>query len=168
MGATGTLWDYILYQNPSAVKRESYLLSVQLFEEETSVANNVRSREGEHSPEPETTHAPPETSGSAPAERPSVRTLGDDHASLTHRLRKGGLEGALVVGLFDDGAPGEVMLAVKKPLPALDAFTEALNLALAYGVPAGPLAEKLAALVTGSEAEAARHIAAWLREKFPA
>jgi hypothetical protein len=101
---------------------------------------------------------------------PGPRTLGDDHSSLTHRFKAGSVEGIFIVGLFDDGAPGEALFVPRTASPAatatLGALTDALNLALPYGVPAGPLAEKLAAL-TGGEAEAAaQHLAVYLGEKF--
>ncbi len=108
----------------------------------------------------------------APAFAPTRRTLGDDHASVTHRFRAGSVEGLFIVGLLDDGAPGEVLFVPRQASPAiserLDALTEILNVALPYGVPPGPLAQKLVALTGESEAApAVQHLAAYLTEKFP-
>jgi hypothetical protein len=101
---------------------------------------------------------------------PARRTLGDDHPSVTHRFQAGEIEGLFVVGLFDDGTPGEVLFVPRKASPAasetLNLITDALNVALPYGVPPGMLAEKLAAL-TGEAAPAMQHLAAYLTEKFP-
>jgi hypothetical protein len=102
---------------------------------------------------------------------PALRTLGDDHPSVTHRFRAGETEGLFVVGLFDDGAPGEVLFVPRKSAPGvsekLNLLTEVLNSTLPHGVPPGPLAHKLAALIGESDAApAAQHLAAHLTEKF--
>lgn len=164
-------------------------LSVQLFEEEAPRANTVKNGRGEKAPQVETlpVEAPVEAPKPAPApSAPPVvevvepvaaaapttgpRTLGDDNASLTHRFKAGSVEGIFIVGLFDDGTPGEALFVPRTASPAattaLNAVTEALNLALPYGVPAGPLAARLATLASGDAQAAVEHLAAYLNEKF--
>jgi len=111
----------------------------------------------------------------APAPAPLATSgpcaLPDERQSITHAFKLGSIEGLLVVGLYDDGTPGELLVVVRKASSAvavaLDAFTETLNLALPYGVPAGPLAIQLARLTVSSEAsEASQYIATYLRSKF--
>ena len=99
------------------------------------------------------------------------RTLPDERQSVTHTLKVGGCEGLLIVGLFADGSPGEVLLMLRRAprgvSEALDAFTGALTLALPYGVPIGPLAAQLTRLLSTAEAqEAGQYIADYLRSKF--
>ena len=77
----------------------------------------------------------------------------------------------MVVGLFDDGTPGEVLLLLRNApagaRSALEAFAATLTLALPYGVPAGVLANQLLALVVESSArEAASSIASSLSSRF--
>ena len=99
------------------------------------------------------------------------RSLPDERQSLTLTLKAGGCEGLVVVGLFDDGTPGEVLLLLRNAptgaRSALEAFAATLTLALPYGVPAGVLANQLITLVGESGArEAASSIASSLSSRF--
>lgn len=116
---------------------------------------------------------------SVPAPTPAVtvtvgqtpRCLPDERQSLTLTLKAGGCEGLVIVGLFEDGAPGEVLLLLRSaPAGAtavLEAFTATLTLALPYGIPAGVLANQLLALVDNASAHAAAQaIATSLSTRF--
>lgn len=76
------------------------------------------------------------------------RRLPAERPALTHRFRIGSLKGYLTVGLFEDGAPGEIFLVVAKEGSTLsgitDAFATAVSLALQYGVPLSSLVKKFA------------------------
>jgi hypothetical protein len=101
----------------------------------------------------------------------SPRSLPDERQSLTLTLKAGGCEGLVIVGLFADGTPGEVLLLLRNaPVGAaavLEAYAATLTLALPYGVPAGMLASQLLSLVSEPSArEAAEAIATSLRTRF--
>ena len=107
----------------------------------------------------------------APVVTTGPRSLPDERQSLTLTLKAGGCEGLVVVGLFDDGTPGEVLLLLRNAptgaRSALEAFAATLTLALPYGVPAGVLANQLITLVGESGArEAASSIASSLSSRF--
>lgn len=74
-------------------------------------------------------------SGSHPAIR---RRLPDERHSLTHHFSIGGQEGYVTVGLFEDGAPGEMFIRMAKEGSTvsglMDSFATAVSLALQYGV----------------------------------
>ena len=127
----------------------------------------------------EAVEAPPVAPSSAPAPKPVVekavvagpRVLPDDRNSVTHAFRASGVEGLAVVGLFDDGAPGEVLLVLRRAPDAvgeaLNAFTDALNLALPYGVPLAACARSLVRLAPAGDARAAiETLVGYLESKF--
>ncbi|MDE3112711.1 MAG: vitamin B12-dependent ribonucleotide reductase [Chloroflexota bacterium] len=84
-----------------------------------------------------------ETVVSATVER---RRLPDTRASLTHKFSIEGHEGYITVGLFDDGAPGELFVTMAKEGSTLsgmmDAFATSVSLLLQYRVPLAHLVEK--------------------------
>lgn len=107
-----------------------------------------------------------------PAPTRGPRSLPDERQSLTLTLKAGGCEGLVIVGLFDDRTPGEVLLLLRNaPAGAaavLEAYAATLTLALPYGMPAGALASQLLSLVSEPSArEAAGAIATSLRTRFP-
>jgi hypothetical protein len=117
---------------------------------------------------PTPTPAPVAVVAAAPA---GPRTLPDERQSLTLTLKAGGCEGLVIVGLFEDGTPGEVLLLLRKApagaTEALEAFAATLTLALPYGIPAGVLASQLLTLLGDSSAhEAARAITVSLSARF--
>ncbi|MGH2498773.1 MAG: LAGLIDADG family homing endonuclease, partial [Candidatus Limnocylindria bacterium] len=83
----------------------------------------------------------------APAVRPR-RRLPDTRASLTHKFSIEGHEGYITVGLFEDGAPGEIFITMAKEGSTLsgmmDAFATSISLLLQYGVPLAHMVEKFA------------------------
>ncbi|WP_395091491.1 hypothetical protein [Armatimonas sp.] len=106
-----------------------------------------------------------------PAVVPVLRRLPDERQSLTLALKVGGCAGLVIVGLFEDGTPGEVLLLLRSAPAgasvALEAFAATLTLALPYGIPAGVLASQLLALLPeGNAREAAASIAASLSARF--
>ena len=78
---------------------------------------------------------------------PYRRHLPDERRSITHKFRVGDQEGYLTVGLFEDGAPGEVFLKMAKEGSTVSGLTDAValltSIALQYGVSLEKLAGKL-------------------------
>ncbi|MDQ6637583.1 MAG: vitamin B12-dependent ribonucleotide reductase [Candidatus Dormibacteraeota bacterium] len=75
-----------------------------------------------------------------PAEaRPIRRRLPDERQSLTHKFDVAGHEGYITVGMYEDGAPGEVFITMAKEGSTIsgmmDAFATQTSVALQYGVP---------------------------------
>jgi ribonucleoside-diphosphate reductase alpha chain len=75
------------------------------------------------------------------------RKLPPERHSLTHRFSIGGTEGYLTVGMYADGAPGEVFIKMAKEGSTLsgimDGFAMSVSIALQYGVPLKALVDKL-------------------------
>jgi ribonucleoside-diphosphate reductase alpha chain len=73
--------------------------------------------------------------------------LPDERQSITHKFQVGEQEGYITVGLYQDGAPGEVFLRVNKQGSTVSGLMESLGLltsvALQYGVPLEGLARKM-------------------------
>ncbi len=81
-------------------------------------------------------------------ERPSRRRLSDTRQSLTHKFNVAGHEGYLVVGLYEDGMPGELFITMAKEGSTIgglmDSLGTAISVALQYGVPLQSLVNKFA------------------------
>jgi ribonucleoside-diphosphate reductase alpha chain len=79
-------------------------------------------------------------------ERPLRRRLPDTRESITHKFNVAGHEGYLVVGLYDDGAPGELFITMAKEGSTIgglmDSLGTAISVALQYGVPLASLVKK--------------------------
>jgi ribonucleoside-diphosphate reductase alpha chain len=91
------------------------------------------------------------TPAAAPAEpRAYRRKLPDERSSLTHKFSIGGHEGYITVGMYADGAPGEVFITMAKEGSTvsglMDSFATAISLALQYGVPLKVLVDKFSHL----------------------
>ena len=71
--------------------------------------------------------------------RPVRRKLPDERRSITHKFSIGGHEGYITVGMYDDGAPGEIFITMAKEGSTIsglmDAFATAVSFNLQYGVP---------------------------------
>ena len=82
----------------------------------------------------------------AAGEGPSRRRLPDERQAITHKFDIAGHEGYITVGLFEDGAPGEIFLVMAKEGSTIsgfaDAFAQAVSYALQYGVPLPVLVDK--------------------------
>ena len=80
--------------------------------------------------------------------RPVRRKLPDERRSLTHKFSIGGHEGYITVGMYDDGAPGEIFITMAKEGSTIsglvDAFATAVSFSLQYGVPLKFLVDKFA------------------------
>ncbi len=78
--------------------------------------------------------------------RPQRRRLPEERQSLTHKFSVGGHKGYITVGLYDDGAPGEMFIRMAKEGSTIsglmDNFATAVSIALQYGVPLKMLVEK--------------------------
>jgi ribonucleoside-diphosphate reductase alpha chain len=89
-----------------------------------------------------------ETDGrDAPAEgRLARRRLPDERRSITHKFSIGGHEGYMTVGMYDDGAPGELFVTMAKEGSVvsglMDSFATSISMALQYGVPLKVLCDK--------------------------
>jgi ribonucleoside-diphosphate reductase alpha chain len=77
---------------------------------------------------------------------PYRRRLADERNAITHKFSIGGHEGYLTVGMFEDGAPGEIFIVMSKEGSTLsgvmDSFATTVSLALQYGVPLKVLVNK--------------------------
>ena len=81
-----------------------------------------------------------------PVTTPSRRRLPDERRAITHKFDIAGHEGYVTIGLFEDGAPGELFLVMAKEGSTIsgfaDAFAQAVSYALQYGVPLQVLIDK--------------------------
>ena len=81
-------------------------------------------------------------------ERPMRRRLPDTRESLTHKFNVAGHEGYLIVGLYEDGTPGELFITMAKEGSTIgglmDSLGTAISVALQYGVPVQSLVNKFA------------------------
>ncbi len=80
--------------------------------------------------------------------RPVRRKLPDERRSITHKFSIAGHEGYITVGMYDDGAPGEIFITMAKEGSTIsglvDAFATAISFNLQYGVPLKFLVDKFA------------------------
>ncbi len=78
--------------------------------------------------------------------KPVRKRLPDTRMSITHKFSIEGHEGYINVGLYEDGAPGEVFLTMAKEGSTIsgmmDAFATSISLTLQYGVPLYDLVQK--------------------------
>jgi ribonucleoside-diphosphate reductase alpha chain len=86
----------------------------------------------------------------APSEpaRAMRHKLPDERRAITHKFDIQGHEGYITVGIYEDGAPGEIFLVMSKEGSTIsglmDAFATSISLALQYGVPLEVLVKKFA------------------------
>jgi ribonucleoside-diphosphate reductase alpha chain len=69
--------------------------------------------------------------------RPIRRKLPDERASVTHKFSIGGHEGYITVGLYDDGTPGEVFIAMAKEGSTISGLMDTLATSISYGLQYG-------------------------------
>ena len=93
-----------------------------------------------------TDDAAAETHDPIGASLPSRSRLPDIRQSVTHKFNVCGYEGHLIVGLFEDGRPGELFIKMAKQGSTLAGFASSIgiltSLALQYGVPVEAMARK--------------------------
>jgi ribonucleoside-diphosphate reductase alpha chain len=81
-------------------------------------------------------------------ETPFRRRMPSTRQSITHKFEVAGHEGYLTVGMYEDGAPGEVFITMAKEGSTvggtMDSFGTAISLCLQYGVPVSELCKKFA------------------------
>jgi ribonucleoside-diphosphate reductase alpha chain len=79
-------------------------------------------------------------------QEPLRRRLPDERKALVHHFSVGGHEGYLMVGLYEDGQPGEIFIRMAKAgstiAGLMDSFGIAVSMALQYGVSLKVLCDK--------------------------
>ena len=74
------------------------------------------------------------------------KMLPETRNSVTHKFSVGGHEGYLIVGLYDDGKPGEIFVHMSKEGSTMSGLINAIavsvSLALQYGVPLSEFVRK--------------------------
>jgi ribonucleoside-diphosphate reductase alpha chain len=87
----------------------------------------------------------PVPSGEA-APEPLRRRLPDERKAVVHHFSVGGHEGYLIVGLYQNGQPGEIFIRMAKAgstiAGLMDSFGIAVSMALQFGVPLRTLTDK--------------------------
>lgn len=82
----------------------------------------------------------------AVANAPRRRRLPDERRAITHKFVIGSHKGYITVGLYDDGAPGELFVTMAKEGSVIsglmDAFAASVSVGLQYGVPLQVLVNK--------------------------
>ena len=77
---------------------------------------------------------------------PLRRRLPDERKAIVHHFSVGGHEGYLMVGLYEDGQPGEIFIRMAKAgstiAGLMDSFGIAVSMALQYGVSLKVLCDK--------------------------
>lgn len=80
------------------------------------------------------------------ATQPYRKRLPDTRRAITHKFSVGGHEGYITVGMYEDGAPGEIFLTMAKEGSVVsgmaDCFATAISMTLQYGVPLRILVDK--------------------------
>jgi ribonucleoside-diphosphate reductase alpha chain len=113
--------------------------------------------------------------------KPFRRRLPEEREAIIHKFSIAQNEGYLMVGLYDDGTPGEIFVVMSKEGSTIsglmDAFSTSISLALQYGVPLKVLVNKFihtrfepAGMTTNQEIRFAKsvvdYIFRWLGLKF--
>lgn len=79
--------------------------------------------------------------------RAQRRKLPDERKSITHKFAVGGHEGYIIVGMYKEGAPGEIFIKMAKEGSTLsgfmDGFALSISIGLQYGVPLKAIVDKL-------------------------
>jgi len=79
--------------------------------------------------------------------RAQRRKLPDERKSITHKFSVGGHEGYIIVGMYSEGAPGEIFIKMAKEGSTVSGFMDGLALSISiglqYGVPLKALVDKL-------------------------
>ena len=146
-------------------------------------------RDGSKRTQPLTTTIQDKGKGSEKAEKareqvvykPLRRRLPEERQAMIHKFSIAQNEGYLMVGLYDDGMPGEIFVVMSKEGSTIsglmDAFSTSISLALQYGVPLKVLVNKFihtrfepAGMTTNQEIRFAKsvvdYIFRWLGLKF--
>ncbi|RYG64717.1 vitamin B12-dependent ribonucleotide reductase, partial [bacterium] len=80
------------------------------------------------------------------AKKANRRKLPDERQSITHKFSIAGQEGYFMVGLYEDGSPGELFIKMSKEGSTIsglmDSFAVSISMCLQYGVPLRVLVNK--------------------------
>ena len=91
-------------------------------------------------------------SGEAPEQRDLLirvqrRKLSDERKAITHKFSVGGHEGYIIVGMYEEGPPGEIFIKMAKEGSTLSGFMDgvalSISIGLQYGVPLKVFVDKL-------------------------
>src|SRR5216117_3158954 len=103
-------------------------------------------RDGSKRIQPLSTSASDKKAGPVAESRPVRRHLPVERHSITHKFAVAGHEGYLTIGMYEDGAPGEIFIVMAKEGSTLsgvmDSFATTCSMALQYGVPLKVLVDK--------------------------
>lgn len=103
--------------------------------------------EHEERPEARAEEAEESSPLEAAAFGPVRRRLPDTRESITHKFSVCGTEGYIIVGLYEDGKPGEVFIKVAKEGSTLGGLMDGIgvltSMCLQHGVPVSTLAAKM-------------------------
>jgi ribonucleoside-diphosphate reductase alpha chain len=104
-------------------------------------------RDGSKAVQPLSTKSDDSRSASAVVtSQPVRRRLPDTRPSIAHKFSIEGHEGYIHVGMYEDGAPGEIFVTMAKEGSTIsglmDAFATSISLTLQYGVPLYDLVQK--------------------------
>ena len=90
--------------------------------------------------------APEPAKSTASIPKPFRHRMPLTRQSITHKFEVSGHQGYLTVGLYEDGAPGELFITMAKEGSTvggiMDAFGTAISMCLQYGVPISTLIDK--------------------------
>src|SRR5579859_17824 len=79
--------------------------------------------------------------------RKQRRKLSDERKAITHRFSVGGHEGYIIVGMYEEGPPGEIFIKMAKEGSTLSGFMDgvalSISIGLQYGVPLKVFVDKL-------------------------
>jgi ribonucleoside-diphosphate reductase alpha chain len=100
--------------------------------------------QGKSKPQPTGTAAPEQKNLFAHAQR---RKLPGERRSITHKFAIGCHEGYIIVGMYEEGTPGEIFIRMAKEGSTLSGFMDGLSLSISiglqYGVPLKAIVDKL-------------------------
>ena len=103
-------------------------------------------RDGSKRTQPLSTSASDKKASVVVESRPVRRHLPVERYSITHKFSVAGHEGYLTIGMYEDGAPGEIFIVMAKEGSTLsgvmDSFATTCSMALQYGVPLKVLVDK--------------------------
>jgi ribonucleoside-diphosphate reductase alpha chain len=111
------------------------LKSVALYPDGCKLSQPVSATKDDHDEEP-----------AAALEWGSRKRLGEECTTLRHKFTVGGEEGYFHIGMYDDGAPGEMFVRISKHGSSLngllDSLLIAISVGLQYGVPLRSFTDK--------------------------
>jgi ribonucleoside-diphosphate reductase alpha chain len=79
--------------------------------------------------------------------------LPDTRQSITHKFSVAGCEGYLIVGLYDDGRPGDVFIKTSKAGSTVRGFMNALSVVISLALQSGISVETLVSKLRGIKFE---------------